>query len=78
MHCAQMTLSWPGAYGGASGGACLGSLKWPSLDSVVLLGTTVDPTSITLQVSNTSVLSAKGCLQLAQCCMPSTCVLCIF
>ena len=68
-----MTLTWPGAYGGASGGACLNSLKWPALDSVVLLGTAVDSTSITLQVSKACVFLAKGCLQFAWCCLLSTC-----
>ena len=46
----QLVLSWPGAYGGQSGGACTGSIKWPALDSIVLLGTSVDANSITLQV----------------------------
>ena len=58
-----MTLSWPGSYGVASGGACLGSIKWPALDSVVLLGTAVEPTSITLQVSEVSLSSTNGCTQ---------------
>lgn len=72
MRCAQMTLTWPGAYGGTSGGACSGSLKWPSLDSVVLLGTTVDPTSITLQVIEAFSSLTTGCMHLAQCCLLST------
>ena len=46
----QLVLSWPGAYGGQAGGACTGSIKWPGLESIVLLGTSVDPSSITLQV----------------------------
>ncbi|CAL5218429.1 g109 [Coccomyxa viridis] len=45
----QLVLSWPGAYGGQSAGACMGGIKWPGLDSIVLLGTSVDPSSITLQ-----------------------------
>ena len=52
----QLVLSWPGAYGGQSGGACLGSIKWPGLDSIVLLGTLVDPSSITLQVCDSLAL----------------------
>jgi len=43
-------MSWPGAYGSQSAGACSGSVKWPGLDSIVLLGTSVNSNSITLQV----------------------------
>lgn len=46
----QLVMSWPGAYGSQSAGACSGSVKWPGLDSIVLLGTSVNSNSITLQV----------------------------
>ena len=52
----QLVLSWPGAYGGQSAGACTSSIKWPGLDSIVLLGTSVDPSSITLQVCDCPVV----------------------
>ena len=70
-----MTLSWPGAYGSASGGACSGSIKWPALESVVLLGTAVDPTSIMLQVIEASVSLTRGGVHLAQGCLPGICAL---
>lgn len=55
----QLVLSWPGAYGGQNGGACSGSIKWPALDSVVLLGTSVDVNSISLQVNAAAAAQAS-------------------
>ena len=61
----QLVLSWPGAYGGQSAGACMGGIKWPGLDSIVLLGTSVDPSSITLQVCDLltlTIVATRGSL----------------
>ena len=46
----QLVVSWPGAYGGQSGGACTGNITWPALDSIVLLGTAAGANGITMQV----------------------------
>ena len=48
----QLVVSWPGANGGQSGGACTGNIKWPALDSIVLLGTAAGANGITMQVYN--------------------------
>lgn len=56
----QLVVSWPGAYGGQSGGACTGNVTWPALDSIVLLGTAAGANSITMQVRSPGMPTTEG------------------
>ena len=46
----QVSLSWPGAFGGRMENACKNSTAWPVLDKIVLLGASVE-SNLTLQAS---------------------------
>lgn len=56
----QLVVSWPGAYGGQSGGACTGNVTWPALDSIVLLGTAASANGIMMQVRSPGMLQLKA------------------
>ena len=49
----QVSLSWPGAFGGGMENPCKNSTAWPVLDKIVLLGASVQST-LTLQASQHS------------------------
>ena len=68
----QMSLSWPGAFGGRKDIACRNSTAWPIVDNIVLLGASVQG-NLSLQASQyPRDHSIKGvvCLCAFQICLP--------